>query len=281
MSTDPIRRIALPGGENVPSLGQGTWTMGESRARAGEETAALRLGIELGMTLIDTAEMYGEGATETFLGEALDGLRNEIFLVSKVYPQNAGGKRLAQACEGSLRRLDTDRLDLYLLHWPGSVPLSETIEGMEGLKHAGKIRHWGVSNFDTSDMEDLRAAGGDGCVTNQILYNPTRRGPEFDLLPWLAGHHMTFMAYSPVEQGRLPQGGALAEVARRHGATAAQVALAWGLRHPDAILIPKSGAADHVRENRAAAGLRLTSEDLAVLDGEFPPPARKTRLEML
>ncbi len=276
-----IRAIPLPGGEAVPALGQGTWTMGETRARAAAEEAALRLGVELGMTLIDTAEMYGEGATERFLGQALAGLRDKVFLVSKVYPQNAGGARLIDACEGSLRRLNTDRLDLYLLHWPGSVPLGETVTGMEALKQAGKIRHWGVSNFDVSDMEDLMQAGGAGCATNQILYNPTRRGPEFDLLPWLKRHRIPFMAYSPVEQGRLPERGALREVAARHHASIAQVALAWCLRLPDAIAIPKAGTADHVRENRAAADLQLTPEDIAALDRAFPAPEAKKGLEML
>jgi diketogulonate reductase-like aldo/keto reductase len=277
----PIREIALPGGEGVAALGQGTWTMGESGARAADETAALRLGVELGLTLIDTAEMYGEGATERFLGTALAGLRSQIFLVSKVYPQNAGGKRLVAACEGSLKRLRTDRLDLYLLHWPGSVPLAETVAGMEALKQAGKIRHWGVSNFDISTMEALRRAGGEGCVTNQILYNPSRRGPEFDLLPWMRRLGMPFMAYSPVEQGRLPAGGALREVASRHGASTTQIALAWSLRQPNAIAIPKAGSAAHVRENRAALEVRLGPEDLQALDREFPPPRRKMALEML
>jgi diketogulonate reductase-like aldo/keto reductase len=284
MPTGPIRTITFPGAppaQTVPVLGQGTWTMGESHARAAEETAALRLGVELGMTLIDTAEMYGEGATESFLGRALAGLRESIFLVSKVYPQNAGGKRLVAACEGSLKRLGTDRLDLYLLHWPGAVPLAETVEGMEALQRAGKIRRWGVSNFDVSDMEELIAAGGTGCATNQILYNPTRRGPEHDLLPWLERHRIPFMAYSPVEQGRLPERGALRDLAARHGASIAQIALAWTLRDPGAIAIPKAGTPAHVRDNRAAMDLRLTPEDVALLDGQFPPPSRKKPLEML
>jgi diketogulonate reductase-like aldo/keto reductase len=281
MNPTPLRTIPLPGGNAVPALGQGTWTMGEARARAGDEEAALRRGVELGMTLIDTAEMYGEGATESFLGRALAGLRDEIFLVSKVYPQNAGGKRLTDACAASLKRLNTDRLDLYLLHWPGSVPLAETVAGMEALKQAGKIRHWGVSNFDVADMENLLKAGGEGCATNQILYNPTRRGAEFDLLPWLARHHIPFMAYSPVEQGRLPRHGALASIAKRHEASISQIALAWSLRRPDAIVIPKAGSIAHVEENRAAVDLTLTPDDLKALDQEFPPPPRKASLEML
>ena len=285
MNLTGLRGVALPGGEVVCALGQGTWTMGETRARAGDEAAALRLGVELGMNLIDTAEMYGEGATESFLGHALAGLRERIFLVSKVYPQNAGGQRLIDACEGSLKRLNTDRLDLYLLHWPGSVPIAETASGMEALKRAGKIRHWGVSNFDVPEMEALLKAqlkaGGIGCVTNQILYNPTRRGPEFDLLPWLERHQIPFMAYSPVEQGRLPRHGALRDIAERHDATIPQIALAWSLRRADAIVIPKAGTVDHVRENRAAADITLTPDDLKALDQEFPPPPRKTSLEML
>ena len=233
------------------------------------------------MTLIDTAEMYGEGATETFLGRALAGLRDKLFLVSKVYPQNAGGKRLTDACAASLKRLNTDRLDLYLLHWPGSVPLAETVTGMEALKQAGKIRHWGVSNFDVTDMENLRKAGGAACATNQILYNPTRRGPEFALLPWLERHAIPFMAYSPVEQGRLPRHGALRDIAKAHGVSIAQAALAWSLRRPDAIVIPKAGSVAHVEENRAALDLRLTAEDLDALDREFPAPKGKTTLQML
>lgn len=281
MANSTIRTIALPGGERVPVLGQGTWNMGEVAVRRKEEAASLRLGVELGLTLIDTAEMYGDGATETFLGEALAGLRERVFLVSKAYPQNAGRQSLPKACERSLSRLKTDRLDLYLLHWPGSIPLAETVEAMEALKRAGKIRHWGVSNFDTGDMEELMAAGGEGCAVNQILYNPTRRGPEYDLLPWMTEHGIPLMAYSPVEQGRLPGKGALREVAERRGVSPAQVALAWILRRPDAIAIPKASSAAHVRENRAAADITLAPEDLAALDGQFPPPGRKTPLQML
>jgi diketogulonate reductase-like aldo/keto reductase len=198
-----MKTIRLPDGTTVPALGQGTWMMAEDPARRTDEIAALRAGIELGLTLIDTAEMYGEGSAETLVGEAIDGVRDDVFLVSKAYPHNAGRDRLPQACEASLARLGTDRLDLYLLHWRGSVPLAETVAAMEALVAAGKILRWGVSNLDTDDMAELVAAGGTACATDQILYNLTRRGPEHDLLPWLAQHHMPVMAYSPVEQGRL------------------------------------------------------------------------------
>jgi diketogulonate reductase-like aldo/keto reductase len=255
--------------------------MGEDPSRRSQEFAALRAGVELGMTLIDTAEMYGDGATEAFLGSALAGLRDQVFLVSKVYPQNAGNGRIAMACEASLRRLKTDHLDLYLLHWRGAVPLAETIEGMEALVRAGKIKAWGVSNFDTTDMADLFKAGGQACATNQILYNITERGPEFALLPELARRRIPAMAYSPVGQGDLPVSGALAEVAGRHGVTAYQIALAWVLRDPNVLAIPKAADVRHVEENRLAADLVLTPDDLAALDAEFAPPSRKTRLAML
>ena len=279
--TVPIATVTLPGGEAVPALGMGTWRMGEEAGRRSQEIAALRHGIELGMRLLDTAEMYGEGRTETLVGEALSGRRDQVFLVSKAYPHHAGGDTLPAACERSLRRLRTDRLDLYLLHWPGSIPLEETVEAMEGLRRAGKIRHWGVSNFDTDDMDDLIAAGGESCATDQVLYNLGRRGPEHDLLPWLAGRSMPAMAYSPVEQGRLASAKPLVPLARRHDATAAQVALAWLLSRPGIIAIPKAGTRAHVEENQAAAGLRLAPDELAELDLAFPPPRRKVPLEML
>jgi diketogulonate reductase-like aldo/keto reductase len=277
-----MKTVGLKGGDQVPALGQGTWMMGERPDRRSTEIAALRLGVELGMTLIDTAEMYGDGAAETLIGEALGDVRNELFLVSKAYPQNASRKRLAVACEASLKRLGTDRLDLYLLHWRGSVPLAETVEAMEALRSAGKIRHWGVSNLDTDDMIELfAAAGGDGCATDQILYNLARRGPEHDLLPWLEDHAVPAMAYSPVEQGRLLADPALARVAEAVGATPAQVALAWTLRQDGVIAIPKAGTAAHVRENRAAADLILSEADLAALDDAFPKPRGRRPLEML
>ena len=275
-----MRQIELPDGRSVPALGQGTWKIGENSARAPTERAALLAGIDAGMTLIDTAEMYGDGATERFLGETLVGRRDQVFLVSKAYPQNASRKRLPAACEASLRRLRTDRIDLYLLHWPGSVPLVETVEAMEALVASGKIRAWGVSNFDVDDMEDLMAAGGERCATNQVLYNVTRRGPEFDLVPWLDAKAIPLMAYSPVEQGRLPDSPALQAVARAHDASPYQVALAWAMRG-GAIAIPKAATPIHVRDNRAAAEIVLTAADLATIDAAFPPPQEKSNLAML
>ena len=262
-------------------MGQGTWRMGEAAQRRRAETEALRLGVELGLTVIDTAEMYGDGATESFLGEALAGLWDSVTLVSKVYPQNAGRGRIEKACEASLERLRTDRLDLYLLHWRGSVPLAETVEGMEALRRAGKVRAWDVSNLDPDDMQALAEAGGAACATDQVLYNLTRRGPEFDLLPALAARGVPVTAYSPVEQGRLPRGGALDRVARRHEVTVFQVALAWVVRDGAVLAIPKAADAAHVRDNRAAADMQLTGEDLAELEAEFPPPRRATPLAML
>jgi diketogulonate reductase-like aldo/keto reductase len=275
------RSVTFPDQTRVPVLGQGTWRMGEDSRLRPQEIAALRTGVDLGMTLIDTAEMYGDGATETLLGEALAGLRDKVFLVSKVYPQNAGRGRIERACEASLQRLKTDHLDLYLLHWRGSVPLAETIEGMEALIQAGKIRRWGVSNFDHGDMEQLFRAGGEACATNQVLYNLTERGPEFDLLPQLSKRHIPTMAYSPIGQGRLPPSPALASVAARHGATPFQVALAWALCDPTVIAIPKAATEAHVTDNWRAIDLVLTAEDLTAINAEFPPPTRKTRLAML
>jgi diketogulonate reductase-like aldo/keto reductase len=276
-----MRTVTMAGGESVPCLGQGTWNMGETPGTRGEEISALRAGVELGMTLIDTAEMYGDGATEELVGEAIASIRDDVFLVSKAYPQNGSRERLPRACEASLRRLGTDRLDLYLLHWRGRVPLAETIEAMEALKDAGKIRHWGVSNLDVDDMDELIAADGASCATDQILYNLTRRGPERELLPWLADHDMSAMAYSPVEQGRLTGDADLAGIAADIGATPTQVALAWVMRHPGVIAIPKAGSVAHVRENRAAADLVLSGDVLTRLDEIFPAPRGAVPLEML
>ncbi|WP_338503406.1 aldo/keto reductase [Sphingomonas kaistensis] len=275
-----MKTVTLSTGDKVPMLGQGSWMMGERPERRADEIAALRAGVDLGMTLIDTAEMYGDGAAESLIGEALGDRRNELFLVSKVYPHNAG-RRLEASCEASLGRLKTDRLDLYLLHWRGNVPLDETVEGMEALRRAGKIRYWGVSNLDTDDMEELVAAGGSACVTDQILYNLTRRGPEQALMPWLAEHDMAVMAYSPVEQGRLLDHPALARIARDIGASEAQVALAWAMRDGRTIAIPKAGSVGHVRDNRKAADLVLDADQIAALDAAFPRPDRATPLEML
>jgi diketogulonate reductase-like aldo/keto reductase len=277
-----MRVLKLPSGETVPVLGQGTWGMGEQARRAADEALALRLGLDLGMTLIDTAEMYGDGGAEEVVAEAIAGRRNEVFLVSKVLPENASRRKTVEACERSLRRLGTDRIDLYLLHWRGSVPLADTLEAFQELTAAGKIRHWGVSNFDTDDMDELAALpGGADCATNQVLYNLTRRGIEFDLLPWCRERRIPLMAYSPIEQGRLLGHAVLKAVAARHGTTPAQAALAWLLRQPDVIVIPKATDPGHVRENRAALNLKLTPQDLADLDKAFPAPARKRPLEML
>jgi len=275
-----MRTLELAGVQ-VPVIGQGTWRMGEDRSAHKREVSALRQGIELGMTLIDTAEMYAEGGAESVVGEAIAGLRDQVFLVSKVYPHNASRTGIPQACERSLRRLDTDYIDLYLLHWRGSVQLAETVAAFEALKASGKIRHWGVSNFDTDDMEELFQAGGKGCTTNQILYNLSRRGAEFDLIPAQEAAGIPLMAYSPIEQGRLKVTGALAQIAAERGATPFQVALAWILRRGDIIAIPKAGSPAHTIENHGALALILTADELAKLDAAFPPPRRKTALAML
>jgi diketogulonate reductase-like aldo/keto reductase len=274
--------VLLATGEAIPALGQGTWQMAEDTSRRTQEINALRLGLELGMTLIDTAEMYGEGAAEELVAEAIAGRRDEAFLVSKVYPHHASRAGVVQACERSLKRLRTDRLDLYLLHWRGGVPLEDTVAGFEELRRSSKIRHWGVSNFDTSDMEELvQVPDGANCATNQVLYNVTRRGPEFDLIPWMAAHRMPLMAYSPIEQGRLPQSGALKAIGEKHGASAFQIALAWLLQQPGVIAIPKAGRPDHVRDNQRALEITLSPEELKVIDAQFPPPSRKRPLEMI
>ncbi len=277
-----MRAVALPAGESVPCLGQGTWYMGERTDRRAAEIAALRLGAELGMTLIDTAEMYADGGAEEVVGEAFAGLRERVFIVSKVYPHNAGRAAAVSACERSLARLGTDRIDLYLLHWRGGVPLADTIAAFERLQRDGKIRHWGVSNFDVSDMEELLAAGGSACAVNQVLYNPEHRGIEFDLLPWCAAHDVPVMAYSPVGQGgRLLAHPTMRAVAARHGCSPARVALAWALRQAGLIAIPKASTPAHVHDNAAAAGLVLEAADLAAIDAAFPPPTRKRALAML
>ncbi|NYD92264.1 aldo/keto reductase [Sphingomonas melonis] len=276
-----MKTITFPDGTAVPALGQGSWMMAEDPARRADEIAALRAGLDLGLTLIDTAEMYADGESERLVGEAIAGRRDAVFLVSKAYPQNASRDRLPKACEASLERLGTDRLDLYLLHWRGGVPFAETIEAMERLVAAGKILRWGVSNLDTDDMAELIDAGGAACATDQILYNLTRRGPEHDLLPWLDAHAIPVMAYSPVEQGRLVTHPALRALAAEQGATPAQLALAWLLARDAVIAIPKAGSAAHVRDNRAAADLTLDAATLARLDQLFPRPTRPVPLEML
>ena len=276
-----MKTILLPAGTAVPALGQGTWRMAERRKRRAGEIAALRAGIELGMTLIDTAEMYADGESERLVGEAIAGLRDQVFLVSKAYPQHASRQRLPDACEASLRRLNVDHLDLYLLHWRGGVPLAETVEAMQRLVDAGRIRRWGISNFDTIDMEELIAAGGHTCATNQILYNLTRRAPELDLLPWLARRNVPVMAYCPVEQGRLVEHPDLVALAADLGATPAQLALAWLLARDGIVAIPKAGTIDHVAENRRAADLVLEADTLARLDAAFPAPTHRVPLEMI
>jgi len=280
--SSPIRTTTLPSGEALPVLGQGTWKMGEDGRRHADEVKALQLGLDLGMTLIDTAEMYASGGAEKVVAEAIAGRRDEVFLVSKVLPSNASRAGVQRACENSLRRLATDRIDLYLLHWPGSVPLTETVEAFEALKAAGKVRHWGVSNFDTDEMEELVGLRDGGNVqTNQVLYNLSRRGPEFDLVPWSRQRGIPLMAYSPVEQGALARNARLEAIAARHNATAAQIALAWVMAQPGVIAIPKAGRQEHVRQNVAALDISLTPQDLAELDRAFPPPTRKRGLEMI
>ncbi|TPL98630.1 aldo/keto reductase [Mesorhizobium sp. B2-3-10] len=276
------RTTKLPSGEAVQVLGQGTWKMGEDARRRAGEVNALKLGLDLGMTLIDTAEMYASGGAEEVVAEAIAGRREELFLVSKVLPSNASRTGVPAACEKSLKRLRTDRIDLYLLHWPGSVPLAETVDAFEALKRAGKIRHWGVSNFDTDEMEELTGLRSGGNVqTNQVLYNLSRRGPEFDLAPWSRQRGIPLMAYSPVEQGALARNARLEAIATRHNATPAQIALAWVMHQDGVIAIPKASSQEHVRQNFAALDIKLTADDLADLDRAFPPPTRKRGLEMI
>jgi len=276
-----MKTVTLPSGETVPALGQGTWNMGDSGVRAAE-IATLQLGIDLGATLIDTAEMYGEGKAEELIGEAIQGRREGLFLVSKVYPHNASRKGVVAACERSLRRLKTSTLDLYLLHWRGNVPLAETMEGFGTLQQAGKIRYYGVSNLDLADMQELCSVpGGPAAATDQVLYNLTSRGIEWNLLPWLRERHIPVMAYSPIVQGRLLANQKLKAFADKHEMTAAQAALAWLLTHDDVIVIPKTSNPDRLRENVAAEQIRLTKDQLAELDRLFPPPKGPRRLEML
>ena len=277
-----MRTVVLPSGETVPALGMGTWRMGESMARRAEEIETLRLGLKLGVTLIDTAEMYGEGRTEELVGEALDQRRDQAFVVSKVYPHNASRSGATAACERSLRRLRTDRIDLYLLHWRGTVPLEETMEAFTTLQRKGKIRYYGVSNFDVDDMKEWwRVQGGSSIATNQVLYNLQRRGIEWDLLPWLRERRVPIMAYSPIEQGRLTHEKRLATAARSSGLTAAQVALAWLFSSNDVIAIPKTSSPSRLQENLRALDHELTPDELAELNRLFPPPSRRQPLEMI
>jgi diketogulonate reductase-like aldo/keto reductase len=273
-----MRFVTLSDGDKMPVLGLGTWMMGERRSDAAAEIAALKLGLDLGMNLIDTAEMYGNGGAEELVREAIAGRRDKIFLVSKVLPQNASRKGTIAACEASLKRLGTDRLDLFLLHWRGSVPLAQTVEAFEALKAAGKIRHWGVSNFDVKDMEALK---GTSAASNQVLYNLSRRGIEGALLPWCRERGIPIMAYSPIEQGRILRDKALAKLAKDRGCSAAQLALAWVLSREGVVAIPKATRLDHVRENRAALDIVLAPTELAALDAAFPRPRGSVGLEML
>ena len=277
-----MRTVELPSGERVPAYGHGTWRMGENAAKRAREIAALRLGIDLGVKLIDTAEMYGEGNAEELVGEAISGRRDEIFLVSKVYPHNATRQGVVAACERSLKRLRTERIDLYLLHWRGAVPIEETIAGFMTLKNAGKIRHYGVSNFDAADMNALWSVpGGRDVQTDQVLYNLTRRGVEWDLLPRLRERRVPVMAYSPIEQAKLVRDRRLAAFAKRNGMTAAQAALAWLMASDDVIVIPKSSDPERLKENLGALEIRLSAEQLAELDRFFPAPAGPAPLQML
>ncbi len=282
MPASDIPTLTLPGGEIVPRLGQGTWHMGEKPHLRDAEIAALKLGIDLGMTLIDTAEMYGDGEAERIVAEAIAGRRDEMFIVSKVLPQNASRTGTIAACERSLKRLNTDRIDLYLLHWRGNYKLKDTLAGFQALVKDGLIKAWGVSNFGAGDMEELAALpGGDAVATNQMPYNLARRGIETDPLPWCRARGIPIMAYSPVDQGRILADRTLASVAGRHGASPAQVALAFVLLHKDMMVIPKATSPTHVRENRAALDLELTKADLAELGKAFPPPRGAPPLEML
>ncbi len=285
MKTSGIKTVRLPSGREMPVLGQGTWRMGENRAERKAEVAALKLGLDLGITLIDTAEMYGEGGAEIVISQAIAGRRDEIFLVSKIYPHHACREGVAQACERSLKRLKTDRLDLYLLHWRESIPLKETFEGFLKLKQQGKILDFGVSNFDLADMEDAaRVPGGEQVATNQVYYNLEHRGIEFDLMPWCMKRGIPIMSYSPLksdgdDKHALLAQPALKRIAKAHDATTAQIALAW-LLHMGVVVIPKAVKPEHVRANRAGVDLKLTKDDLAALDEAFPPPTGKVALAM-
>jgi diketogulonate reductase-like aldo/keto reductase len=277
-----IPTVSFPDGAAVPSLGLGTWNMGEHANQALIEVESLKRGLDLGMTLIDTAEMYAEGGAEEITGQAIAGRRDEVYLVSKVYPSNASRQGVIDACERSLERMKTDRLDLYLLHWRGEHPLEETVAGFEELRRSGKIGAWGVSNFDLDDMQELIAIPeGRHCVANQVLYNLSRRGIEYDLLPWCQEKGIVVMAYSPIEQGRILRHPELIRIAKGYQATPAQVALAFLLEREGVIAIPKSASPQRVEENAQAADLDLSDEDLAALDAAFPPPERKLSLEML
>ena len=277
-----MKHVMLPCGEQVAALGQGTWRIGDDPARRKEEIDCLRRGIDLGLTLIDTAEMYGEGRSETLVGEAIKGRRDEVFIASKVYPHNASRRSMQVSCENSLKRLRIDAIDLYLLHWQGDVPLAETVEAFEALRRAGKIRHWGVSNFSTALMRELHdVPAGVAVQTDQVLYNLGRRGIEWDLLPWLRERHVPVMAYSPLEEGRLVLHRGLVEFAKNHGMTPAQVAIGWLLARDGVIAIPKTGSRKRLEENALAMKHPLTTAQLQELDALFPPPKGPSPLETI
>jgi diketogulonate reductase-like aldo/keto reductase len=277
-----MKQVTLPAGASVAALGIGTWRYGEDRNKRADEIATLRLALDLGVTLIDTAEMYGEGLSEELIGEAISGRRREAFLVSKVYPHNATRRGAITACERTLRRLGTDVLDLYLLHWRGNVPFSETLEAFVRLREAGKIRFYGVSNLDRDDMQEFwNEPGGQRIQTNQLLYNLSRRGIEWDLLPWLRERSIPTMAYSPIEQARLIEDKRLIEFSRRHGVTPVQAALGWLLAKDDIIVIPKTSNLARLRENVGALEHPLSQQQLAELDRLLPAPSGPRPLEML
>ncbi|MFB5664294.1 aldo/keto reductase [Alteribacillus sp. HJP-4] len=282
-----MRHITLPDGTTIPAVGQGTWHMGENPADKNKEIYALQLGVERGMKVIDTAEMYGDGESEKVVGKAIAGSRDDLFLVSKVYPHNAGKDNIFTACENSLRRLGTDCIDLYLLHWGGGVPLSETVEGMEQLIKEGRISRWGVSNFDTKDMVELwRTPGGDNCAVNQVLYHLGSRGIDVDLVPWHAAHNVPMMAYCPLAQGgrlrkQLMTDPAIEKIAAQHNASSMQIALAWTIRNNNVLAIPKAVQEKHVLENAEAASIELSEQEINMLDKAFPKPSAKPPLDII
>lgn len=277
----PMPEVSLPDGTRVPALGLGTWHMGENPRRATAEAKALQLGLDLGMRLIDTAEMYGDGGAEEVVARAIRGRRDDVFVVSKVYPHNAGRRNAIAACERSLKRLGIGHLDLYLLHWRGNVPLAETVAAFEKLRHEGKIRRWGVSNFDAADMQELmQIEGGAHCATDQVLYHLGQRGIEWSLLPWLRAHGIPVMAYSPLGQGALLNNRRLHALAREQATTPAALALAWLVRQRDMIVIPQSSDSAHLHANRAGADLELNNATVTALNAVFPPPDGPTSLAM-
>jgi diketogulonate reductase-like aldo/keto reductase len=278
VATAAIRTVRLPSGERIPALGQGTWGLAEDAGERDEELRALRLGLDLGLTLIDTAEMYADGAAEELVAAAIEGRRDEVFLVTKVVPANASRHGTIEACERSLKRLRTDRIDMYLLHWRGRLPLEGTVEAFSELRQRGEIRHWGVSNFDALDLAELLTVGGRDVETDQVLYNLSHREAEVVVMPWCRDQGIPLMAYSPVDRGALVDNDVVVAIAEKHDATPAQVALAWVLRHDDVCAIPKAALHEHVRENARALELRLDGEDMKLLDDEFPAPREPTQL---